>query len=141
MQIRQMDDFFALEYYVGTVSGIISLQYGEDKVDVDPNDVVYHEFPKPEVVATDEKVKKPTGEGEEDEDPAEAAPEEAVEEGGKDQWNPEDYQWTVTNRKSKNLAQLFVKSRGKNGVYDVKQANEYGHNRQLQTSDSIEKFL
>ena len=98
MQIRQMDDFFALEYYLGAVAGIISLQIGEDKIDIDPNDVVYHEFPKPEVVAT-EKVKKPAGEGEEEEEPAEAAPEEAVEEGAKDQWNPEDYQWTVTNRK------------------------------------------
>ena len=60
---------------------------------------------------------------------------------GKDKWNPEDYKWTVTNRQSKNLPQLFMKSRGVHGVYEVKQASEYGHNRLLQTAESLDKFI
>ena len=98
-----MDEFFALEHYVGNVSGIVSLQNVEDQIDEDPASIVYHEFPKPEPVV-EEKKKKPA-EGEEEEEAEQAEP--APEEGGADAqptWNPEDYQWTVTNRKSKNLA-------------------------------------
>ena len=52
MQVRQMDDFFALEHYLGAVTGVVSLQYGEDALETDPKDIVYHEFPKPEAIET-----------------------------------------------------------------------------------------
>ena len=79
IEIREMDEFFALEHFVGAVSGIVSLQTAEQPVVVDPATIVYHEFPKPESVA-EEKVKKPAGEGEEEE-AEEPPPEEAAEEG------------------------------------------------------------
>lgn len=124
-----MDEFFALEHYIGNVSGIVSLQNVEDKIDVDPASIVYHEFPKPEPVV-EEKVKKPAEGEEEDAEQAEPAAEEGAVE-AEPKWNPEDYTWTVTNRKSKNLAQLYVKSKGPNGIHEVKQAGDYGHNRLL----------
>lgn len=103
IEIREMDEFFALEHHVGAVSGIISLQTAEDVIAVDPATIVYHEFPKPESVVED-KAKKPAGDGEEDEAEEPAAEEGAEEGDDKPKWNPEDYTWTVTNRQSKNLA-------------------------------------
>lgn len=141
IEIREMDEFFALEHYVGAVTGIVSLQTEEEAIQVDPASIVYHQFPKPESVK-EEKAKKPAGEGEEEEEEAqEAAPEEGAEEGdGKPQWNPEDYTWTVTNRKSKNLPQLFVGSRGANGVHEVRPASDFGSNRLFQIAECLDQF-
>lgn len=75
MQVREMDEFFALEHFIGSVSGVVSLQSVEDKIDEDPSAIVYHEFPKPEVAATD-KAKKPANEEEQAEEGGEGGPEE-----------------------------------------------------------------
>lgn len=141
IQVREMDEFFALEHYVGSVCGVVSLQTKEDPVVVDPATIVYHEFPKPEEVTTIE-VKKPA-EGEDGEAEEEPAPEENAEEGGDDKkkWNPEDFTWTISNRKSKNLAQLFCGSKGTKAVHDVKKSTEYGPNRLFQIAESIDKFV
>lgn len=137
--IREMDEFFALEHFIGPVSGIISLQTEEEAVAVDPSTIVYHEFPKPESVVED-KAKKPA-DGEEDGEAEEPAAEEGAEEGdGKPAWNPEEFTWTVTNRKSKNLPQLFVGAKGTSGVHEVKAATEFGNNRLFQIAESIDQF-
>lgn len=137
--IREMDEFFALEHHVGPVSGIISLQTEEDVVQVDPAAIVYHEFPKPESVV-EEKAKKPA-DGDEEGEAEEPAAEEGAEEGdGQPKWNPEEYTWTVTNRKSKNLPQLFVGSKGANGIHEVKAASEFGNNRLFQIAESLDQF-
>lgn len=140
IEIREMDEFFALEHFVGAVSGIISLQTEEEPIVVDPATIVYHEFPKPESVV-EEKAKKPAGDGEEEEAEEPAAEEGAAEEGdGKPQWNPEEYTWTVTNRKSKNLPQLFVGSRGANGIHDVRPAADFGTSRAPQIAECLDQF-
>lgn len=134
-----MDEFFALEHFVGAVAGIISLQTEEDAVQVDPASIVYHEFPKAESVV-EEKAKKPAGEDGEGEGEEPAAEEGAEEAEGKPKWNPEDYTWTVTNRKSKNLPQLFVGSKGANGLHEVKPASEFGNNRLFQIAECLDRF-
>lgn len=137
IEIREMDEFFALEHFVGAVSGIICLQTEEDVVQVDPAAVVYHEFPKPESVV-EEKAKKPAeGEDGEAEEPVEAGAEDGD---GKPKWNPEDYTWTVTNRKSKNLPQLFVGAKGAGGIHEVKPASEFGNNRLFQVAECLDRF-
>ena len=132
-----MDEFFQLEQHVGQVQGLISLQFSEDSTVVDLSSIFYHEFPKPEPVS--EQVKKPVGEGE-DEEAAEEPPAEDADD-GKPKWDPKNFKWTVTNRNSKNLAQIFVKCKGPKGVHEVKQSNEFGVSRGNQIGGSIDQFI
>ncbi len=55
-----------------------------------------------------EEVKK---EGEEGEEEEEAPPEQEDEDKKKDAFNPEEFEWTVSNGNPKNLAQLFFKKK------------------------------
>ena len=138
LQIRVMDEFHQLEQYLGQINGIISLQYSEDPVVEDPAFVEYHKFPKEEPV--EQKAKKAPGEGDEDEVPDEQpAPDEGEE--AQPKWDPKDYTWTVTNRRQKNLANIFVKSRGPKGIHEVKQSRDYGISRGKQIGGSIESFV
>lgn len=89
----------------------------------------------------EEKAKKPAGEGEEEEAEEPAAEEGAEEGDGKPKWNPEEYTWTVTNRNSKNLPQLFVGSRGANGIHEVRPASDFGgNNRAFQVAECLDQF-
>ena len=133
-----MDEFFQMEQHIGKVQGLISLQFSEDKLVDDPSTIVYHQFEKPEPVV--EQVKKPAEDGEEEE-AAEEAPAEEGGDDGKPKWDPQDYTWTVTNRKSKNLAQIFKASRGPKCIHDVRLSKEFGVSRGEQISNSLEPFL
>lgn len=63
---------------------------------------------------------KEKAEGEEDEG-AEAAPEEVPEgEAKAPVFKKEDYQWTVSDRKAKNLPQLYLGCKGINTLHEVK---------------------
>lgn len=56
-------------------------------------------------------------------------------------WDPKAFKWTVTNRVSKNLAHIFVSSKGPKGEHSVKQAKEFAIGRDQQISLSMEKFI
>lgn len=99
LELRYMDELFMVEKHIGDVAAVIGLQFYLDKDKEEEGDIVYEEFPEPEV-----KQVKPRGEGEEgDEAPEEQPPAEEGEE-KKPVFKVEDYKWTVTDRKPKNLA-------------------------------------
>lgn len=97
------------------------------------------QFEEP-VAAVVEEVK--TGEEGEEEAAAaeEAAPAEGEGEGKVDKFNPKDHKWTVTNRKSKNLPQLFRDFCGKNYQHEVKKASEFGEGQADQVSAALDSY-
>jgi len=67
LELRYMDELFMVEKHIGDVAAVIGLQFYLDKDKEEENEIVYEEFPEPEV-----KVPKQRVDGEEGEE----APEE-----------------------------------------------------------------
>lgn len=104
LSLRLMDEFFRIEKKLGKVYGVIGLQFESEKEFIDENEVEKHKFPEPEEPVVQEA--KP--EGEEGEEEAEAPPAEEGEEPKEPTFKPEDYEWTVTDKKPMNLPTLFL---------------------------------
>mmetsp|Transcript_15594 Transcript_15594/g.19613 ORF Transcript_15594/g.19613 Transcript_15594/m.19613 type:complete len:196 (+) Transcript_15594:2706-3293(+) len=118
LQLRFMDEFFAIEKNIGEVVGVIGLQNEKMPTTFSPESTE-------EIVVEEVKEVAAKPEGEEEEDPAAA---EAAE-GGDDKkptWKPTDYKWTVTNGKSKNLPQLFRDYMGNRANFEEKNWKVYG---------------
>ena len=64
-----------------------------------------------EVVEEVKEAEKKEGDGEDDEDADDAPAEDDNKK--KSDFNPEDFEWTTSNKCPKNLAQLFFKKKGK----------------------------
>ena len=100
LQLRTMDEFFAIQRNIGEVVGVIGLQNEKESQQFEiPDDMI--EMPVVEETKEEVKVDGEGGEGEE------AAPEGEEGEAKKPAWKHTDYKWTVTNGNSKNLPQLF----------------------------------
>lgn len=95
-------------------------------------------FEEPEEEEVKEAAQPAEGEGEE-EAPAEAPPAEEGEE-KKPTWNPKDYTWTVSNRKSKGLAQLYRDYCGKAYESSCRKASEFGEGSSDQISAALDDF-
>ena len=95
-----------IEKYIGEVQAVVGLQFETEKEYIEDNEVEYEVFPEPEIVVVTKKAP-----GEEGED-AEAEPEAAADgddgEKKKPVFKVEDHKWTVTDRRPKNLPQLFM---------------------------------
>lgn len=100
LQLRFMDEFFAIERNIGEVVGVIGLQNEKQQTTFEITDEMYEE-----PVEEETKEEKPKVEGDDEEAQEDAAPEEG--EAKAPTWNPRKYRWSVTNGKSKNLPQLF----------------------------------
>lgn len=107
LELRQMDELFALEKNVGEVNSIISLLYRLEETQIPEDQKVFEVFEAP----PPKEVKPVKGEGDEDEAPAEEPPADEAE-NSKPKFKPEEYQWTITNAKPKNLPQLFNSFKG-----------------------------
>jgi hypothetical protein len=124
MQVRYMDEFFALEELVAKVGAVINLGYDIEKelieeVKVDPKQ---DEERKAALAAKERERRdkaKAAADGEE-EPPAE-------EEGAvkNSDFEPLMFNWSESNKQPKNLAQLFYGVKGGNFVPEKKQWNEY----------------
>jgi hypothetical protein len=103
--LRLMDEFFRIEKKVGQVAGIIGLQFDSDKEYIDDHELVWEEFPEPE-----EKPAEPEKQYDEDGNEIVPEPAEDAEEGEKKEpaFKPEDYKWTVSDRKPMNLPTLYL---------------------------------
>ena len=103
LELRMMDEFIAIEKYVGEIKGIIGLQFLEQSEFAQSEQIEFldkEEAPKKKTVINDE--------GEEVEvEEEEKAPEEE-EEQAKPKFKPEDFKWTMSNRNQRNLPQLFT---------------------------------
>ena len=80
---------------------------------------------------------EPKAEGEE-------APAEGGEEGGEAKapaWNAADYQWTITNKKPKNLPQVYLRSKGPSKTkHEVKMADSFSTSSYEAISKSLDEF-
>jgi adenylate kinase family enzyme len=119
LTLRYMDELFQIEKHIGEVSAVISLQNQAEASQW--TDEKWEEFEEPPVAPPKQKVLN--DEGEEVEEEAEAAEEEG--EPKKPTWNPSIYKWTVTNRRSKNLPQLFRDFKGINVHHETKKCSEF----------------
>ncbi len=118
MELRLMDELFTVERHIGEVQAVIGLQFNSEKEYVEEDDVEWEQFEVEQPPAKKEEP-KPVAEGEEP--PAEQPPaEEAAK--PKNAFKPEDWKWTATNRKPKNLAQLFVQSKGPAAKHEIRAA-------------------
>jgi len=118
LQLRFMDEFFAIEKTIGEVVGVIGLQNEKMPTTYQPES---YEEPVEEV-----KEEKPApAEGDDGPEDGGAAQEE---EGGekKPVWTSTKYRWTVTNGKSKNLPQLFRDYMGNRANFEEKNWKAYG---------------
>jgi hypothetical protein len=128
-----MDEFFSIEANVGEVKAIMGMQYTDEKQFVRDEDQEFEVFPEEPV----EEVKVKTGEEEEEEEPA------AQEDDGeikKPVFKKEDFNWTVSNRKPKNLPQLYQGQKGINSLNELKQAKDFGASRGEQVSKALDDF-
>ena len=136
LSLRYMDELFAVEKLVGEVAAVISLQFKEEETNFVEERVEV--FEKPEPVE-----KPPKAEGEEgEEEEAEPAPAEEEGEAKKAEFKPEDaeFPWTITNRRAKNLPQVFRDYKGINCHDEVKQAEEFGSSSSDQISKCLDDF-
>ena len=117
LQLRFMDEFFAIEKNVGEVVGVIGLQ--NEKMPT-----TYQAESYEEVV---EEVKEDAKPADADPDADPPAGEEDPEGGpAKPAWKPTDYRWSVTNGKAKNLPQLFRDYMGNRANFEEKNWKAYG---------------
>lgn len=130
-----MDELFNIESIIGEVAAIVGLQYEIKPEYIREDQIVYEEFPEPPPV----EVKAAPAEGEED---AEEQPPAEEEDGEKKApvFKPEDYKWTVSNRKAKNLPQLYLYCKGINTIHEVKHANDFDANQQKAISKVLDEF-
>jgi len=135
LSYRFMDEFLMIQKCIGPVSGIISLTFKEEQLT--DGQAVYEQFEEPEVEEV--KAEAAPAEGDEEAAPAEEAPP-AEEEGAKPKWNPKDFQWTITNRKSKNLAMVYRDYTGASFHSVCKKAEEYGDSSVDQISEALKDF-
>ena len=129
LELRLMDEFFAIEKHIGDIKAILSLQYQEEATAIDHKGAQKIEFTEEEKAAF-----QPKAPAEGDEPP----PEEG--DGAKAAaWNPTDYEWTITNKHPKNMPQLFIRCKKKATVkQDVKQADTYSNQSE---QEAIQKSL
>lgn len=55
-------------------------------------------------------------------------------------WRPQDFKWTVTDRKPKNLAQLFVMRKG-GDHHEVRNADSYSSSQYEAISKCLDEFI
>lgn len=118
LQLRFMDEFFAIEKNIGEVVGVIGLQNEKEQHVFEVTESMWEE-PQAEEV----KEEKPKVEGDDGEEPEEAAADDG--EPKAPVWNPGKYRWSVTNGKSKNLPQLFRDYMGNRCNFDDKNWKAY----------------
>ncbi len=75
---------------------------------------------------------------------AEDGEEPPAEDGGQEKkqvFKPEEWKWTVSNRKSKNLPQLFLSNKGaERTLHEVKTAEQYSSSQYEAISRSLDEF-
>lgn len=130
LEMRLMDEFFAIEKAVGDVKAVFSLQNQEESTVIDSAS-----FEKIQFTEEEKEAMKPKAPAEGDEPPAE--------DGGEPKppaWCATDFEWTMTNNKPTNLPQLFIRCKSKTGPVksDSKKSEQYSS---LSDNDAIQKSL
>ena len=133
LERRNMDELFQLSR-LGEIVAIASLQFTEEPSKVSKDEIKYEEFPE-----EPEEEKKPEGEGEgEGDDPP---PEEGEGDDKPPPFDPKEFQWTVTNKKQRNLPQMFVHLKGDDSLDQVKSAEDYSNTQYDAIAQGLDSFM
>jgi hypothetical protein len=136
LELRPMDELIEIEREIGEVEAVVSLKFNQEKEVIEEEELEYEEFPEPP--PEEEKKVEGEGEGEQEQPP----PEEDEGEGNKkENFKVEDYQWTITNRKPKNLAQVYLQLKDQNALHEIKNAEEYSSSQYEAISKSLDEFI
>lgn len=96
-----------IEKHLGEVQAVASLQFTTEKEYIDESEIEHEVFEKKEEVQV---IKKQVGEDGEEIEAEQEPPADGGEDGEKKApaFKVEEYSWTVTDRRPKNLPQLFM---------------------------------
>lgn len=125
-----MDELFLIEKKVGEVAAIVSLQFNEE----DPNFIEDKWEIFEAKVVVEKKVRAEGEEGEAEAEPEPPAEEEASK-GPK--FDPSEFKWTVTDKRTKNLPQVFKDFKGINCHAEMQKSDFFS----TQTYEAISKCL
>lgn len=137
LELRPLNELVEVEREIGEVVAIASLKFTQEKEGLEDDELEYEEFPEP----PQEEVKKPEGEGEGEAEQPPADLDEGEGDAKKDNFKVEDYQWTITNRKPKNLVQVYLQMKEKNAVHETRSAEEYSSSQYEAISKSLDEFI
>lgn len=137
LELRPMVELIEIERELGEIVAVASLKFAVEKETIDPEELEYEEFPEPPPV--EEKKQEGEGEGEAEQPPPEE--EEGEGDGKKDNFKVEEYQWTITNKKPRNLAQVFLDFKQNNAIHETKNAEEYSSSQYEAISKSLDEFI
>jgi adenylate kinase family enzyme len=129
LENRLMDEFQAIEREIGDVAAVVGLHDVEQPTALEPADIEW-------VRATEE------------EGAAEEQPKAGGEEGGEGEAGPpkpkfraEAYDWSVSDRKPRNLPQVFLASKGAAKCrHEVKASDAYSASQYEATSKALDEF-
>lgn len=110
MELRVMDEFFKVESNIGEVVGVCCISKSEQPLVLDNVEMV--EFVESVKEASKQQTIDPDAEAEDA--PADPVPEAAND---KPSFKPQDFEWTMSDRRPKNLAMLY------HGCKDSKETN------------------
>lgn len=133
MELRLMDELFGIERHLGEVQAVIGLQFNSEKEYIDEDEVEYERFEVAQVSARTD-TKPEAAEGEAEQPPAEDASKK------KAAFRPEDWQWTSSDRKPRNLAQLFMQLKGTAAKHEIRTAEQYSSSQYEAISKSLDEF-
>ena len=136
LELRPMDELVEIEREIGEIVAVASLKFNQETETIEENDVEYEEFPEPPPV--EEKKAEDEGEGEAEKP---KQPEDEGEGEKKDNFKVEEYQWTITNKRPKNLAQVYLQLKGSNSVHEIRNAEEYSSSQYEAISKSLDEFI
>lgn len=135
-QFRVMDELFSIEKGLGEIAGAVSLNAKLEEKDYTADK--FEEFPKEEVV---EVVKEPKldddGNPIPDEEPAAPVDEDAP---VVKKFDPTQFKWTITNKSSHNLPQLFKDFKGAACVIEEHASSKYSDVSQEAVVKSMDEF-
>lgn len=110
LETRFMDELFQCEKHIGDVVAIIGLQYNYEKEYIEEQEIEYEVFEPKEEPQKKEKVDG----DDDDDDQAQNNDDDGEEKVKKFDPRDNDAKWTITDRKPKNLPQLYMQMKGIN---------------------------
>ena len=128
-----MDEAFQIEKNIGSINAVLSVEYLAEPVNYVEDQ--WEEFAQPVV---EEKKAKVTNDEGEDEQPPAAEPEGEGEK--KTAWNPADFKWTITDKRAKNLPQLFKDLKGAHAHFEDRNAENFRGSKNEAIANYIDEF-
>jgi hypothetical protein len=127
-----MDELFQIERFIGEVSAVVSLQ--------NEAQATHFTEEKWEIFEPVPVVEKKKVQLDEDGNPIEEELAEETEEPAKPKWNPAEFKWTVTNRRAKNMPQLFRDYKGINCLCEEKPSTSFADMKEDAVTKSLDEF-